>query len=266
MIAAILSSLWKRVNTYLVFTVSILNCCSSISAFVLNPGGPVSVDRDRPPLLRRKRDSKENLMILTTTVYPTSTSCSSSSSSSSTTCSSLSPTSHKMRIQANVMGVSAYFIGDDDHDGQAGELTTGTVMSREAILESAVLGSVEGFATESLSCVMHEQLPLDLGVDIEQYLLKSLSVELVTIVWQSYCQHHATTRPTASSSSAPDSSTSASPNSASRLEMVTPVAPDKLPSSSSARILLPVLCRCLFHTLSNTVIHVSSEELRHLFF
>ena len=125
-------------------------------------------------------------------------------------------------------------------------------MTKETLLESAVLGSVEGFATESLSCLMNEQLPLDLGVDIEHYLVKSLSVELVTIVWQSYCQHAIARSPAAAA---------AATSSSSQLDAATPVSPDKLP-----RTVLPVVFRCLFHTLSNAVIHLSSEELRHLFF
>ena len=95
---------------------------------------------------------------------------------------------------------------------------------------AAIGGTLEGVVTESLACVLHEQLPPDIGLEMQHSVVKFMFVEMISNIV-------ACAGSTSSSCSVP----------------------------SRRSLFFFFVVRCLSHGLPLNLIHVSAEELRQLF-
>ena len=106
---------------------------------------------------------------------------------------------------------------------------------------AAIGGTLEGVVTESLACVLHEQLPPDIGLEMQHSVVKFMFVEMISNI-------------VASSSSGSSSGRE------------TLWIPPGSSEPSRKPLILFFVVRCLSHGLPLSLIHVSAEELRQLFF
>lgn len=239
--------------------------------------GYKSLPAPRPSPALQKRDSKENLAILTTT---TTTPISSRFAfddddhdehdhdhERATT-----PNTRRRTIRGKISGLKRFLFPEEEkqrvQDGH-GERETDVVDNlKENMIENAALGIVEGVVAETLSFLMHEQLPADFVMDTEHFLAKCMMTELVTsAVSISYKIRR--TRAGPGPGPGPGEPQEQDPQQEHDPEQI-PVLPGNLPRAkciiSVLQKIVPFLVRSIFHAFPVTIIHLSSEELQQHFF